>query len=389
MLLYIAVYFIIIIFAGLDAAFNKGRNHIIRCFLVYLSFIVLVFFRSFVDIDSLPDLRPYYDIWNEVGVYDWNHFFNVLSWGWSSVERGYLLLTKVNSSLYDDFAFHLTVCSIISIGCFTGTMFKYSKYFWASMLVYFPLIFPMSSYVLRQYLAMSVLLLSIPFVVKRKIIPFLLILLLAYYLHSTALLFTPVFFLYGIKKKRNLLLISLSIIMVISVLLPILGDSLMGMGDTFEYYSNTYINAEKYSKGAKLTSFFISSVYLFFYLFFLRENAFKDGINRLILICLLLSTVMSFMLTGVGLMFRIVAYFQMMYILAISKTMEYIKDRSIRIMFCVVVLSLNFIREFVMNSDSDVFGLKMDFNNMSIVFIILIMVSGSFIFKLYYKENLK
>ena len=97
------------------------------------------------------------------------------------------------------------------------------KYWWVAVLIFtFTFNFQLlGCSMMRQFLAMVVLLCSVRYVASRRIIPFLIVVALALSIHKTAIIFLPVFFLGGkvpdIKKIKWIIIYSLTFIFLLTL----------------------------------------------------------------------------------------------------------------------------------------------------------------------------
>lgn len=133
-------------------------------------------------------------------------------------EVGYTIFVWVLSHLFPSSQWLIILCTILSSVALFNFVNKNSCNVVLSLAAYvtFLLIFNIQG--LRQCLAMSICLFSFEYVKKRKLIPFLLTVLLAFLFHRTAIVFTVVYFVYGLKfSKINLL--TFFIVSLIAVLL--------------------------------------------------------------------------------------------------------------------------------------------------------------------------
>ena len=184
---------------------TKTRNF--DKFFMAITFLQLVVVHSFIDPLSVPDLPSYQDLFFELKRTKGFAFFSLEGIEQIDIEPGYLLLTKLVSLLSNSFVIFLLCVSIIIIGSYFFVIKKYSPYTFISVIMLLLTSFNQSIFVLRQHIAMGLCLLTIPFVVKREQIKFLLIVFVAFLFHRTAVIWIPVYYLYGLKKDRNLLMI--------------------------------------------------------------------------------------------------------------------------------------------------------------------------------------
>lgn len=150
---------------------------------------------------------------------------------------------------------------------------------------------------LRQGIAMSILLFSVEFVKKRKLIPFLLVVLLASQFHQTAIVFVIVYFLYNLELKPITLLVFSSI----GALMIAFSNVLISLGN--EYFERDYYG-DVDEGGFIATAIYV--IILVATLLFARKN--KE--NK--------SFAMFVYMTIMGLVFYIMRYFDAMIVERIS-----------------------------------------------------------------------
>lgn len=116
------------------------------------------------------------------------------------------------------------------------------------MFVYIMLYYQISFNAVQQIAAMAILLYSIQYIHKRKLIKFTLLMLIAMGFHSTAILFYPLYFLnflYGTQKRKVLKVLSFSVLILIminfsSFLFPIVNSI-----DFLSYYASSYLDSDR------------------------------------------------------------------------------------------------------------------------------------------------
>ena len=162
------------------------------------------------------------------------------------IERGYIFINSLFKQLGFTFNEFLLIIGVIS-STVTGIIFKkYSRY-----VLFVILIFLTKGYLYyfftaqRQILAMMICWLALQFVIQRKVIPFILLVLLASQFHSSALFFIIVYPLYLIKltKKRIIIFYIASILIGVLKIGALLSIFLGGylQQDSSEKLSN-YVN---------------------------------------------------------------------------------------------------------------------------------------------------
>lgn len=339
-------YIVIFVFLLLGAFLNNILRHTsyrsLKVFLHLIVFLSLVVFKSFIVPESVPDLSGYKESFLEFRMYDWKTAIQN-SQG-DAKEQGFLLFTKLLGIASSNFVVELFVIALIVTAAYYFFLMKYSDEIWVSLLMYFFYVFPKSSYIIRQYLAMAILLFAVKFILDKRLLPFFFIVVLASTMHRVSLLWLPVFFLYQIKNKKAFLWIIIGVMAVIYVALQELALVLNSLGGDFLRYGS-YLNDES---SVNYTGFFIMAFYLLLFVYFGRGRVFEEGVNRLVLIFLVLSAYLSFLRVGTfPLLFRVEAYFSQMIILAVPRILRFIKEKNKRLVVLigiVVVESYRFLK---------------------------------------------
>lgn len=127
---------------------------------------------------------------------------SISSLSFLDMEYGYLLLNRVLS--YFSHSPQLLFMATGFFIAFSTLRFieKNVRIFWLGVIIYLTLgkfFYDMNA--LRQALAVAILLFSYPFILKRKFIPFILITVAASFMHTSALFFTIIYFLYPLKLR--------------------------------------------------------------------------------------------------------------------------------------------------------------------------------------------
>ncbi len=190
MLIYIANFFSLYLY-----------NFIIKnkLFFVCLASLQLFLILALRANDLGPDLTAYQEMYYYIGSLSWDnlcsrlHFFSTaeLAIG-MGIESGYVLFNWLVYSL--GFSYHgfLVICALITIAPVGWFIKKYSKNPSLSFLVYVSTnLFFYNFGILRQSLAISILLCAVTFILKRQLLVSLLFVLLAFTFHRAAILWVP------------------------------------------------------------------------------------------------------------------------------------------------------------------------------------------------------
>lgn len=169
-------------------------------FFLFIAFAVLYITHAFKDPFSLLDTPEYVDGYIEVK----NRGIGELMRGGLyslKAEKGYVILTKIISYFFPANQMLFIFTSFIILLGYYVAFKRYSLIPWLAVLLFVIGGYNQSLFVLRQHMAMSIVLFSYPYIINRRFMPFLFYVLIAFFIHQTAVIFLPIYFLYGIKKK--------------------------------------------------------------------------------------------------------------------------------------------------------------------------------------------
>lgn len=164
---------------------------------------------------NVYDLRVYGDFYDKMCRTPWSKIFDV-----SEFEVGYAVLNKALSIVFPFTQAIILFEAAFCVFCVCYFIYKNTdKVFWA---FFFYVTLGSMGFMLtgfRQAIAMSICLLSVEFIKKKKLIWFIIFLALAITIHSSALVFLPLYFVVQskfIQKKKERLLFVVILMMVYS-----------------------------------------------------------------------------------------------------------------------------------------------------------------------------
>lgn len=196
-------------------------------------------------------------------------------------ELGYFWLTKVAAWMgLSNTVFLFLVAAIIYIPVFIS-IYRYSKVPIVSIFAYFGFgMFTYSLGLFRQFISISIALYGVKYVEKREFWKFVIIVIIAMFFHTTALVVLPVYFLNKMhSKKLSLMLMPLELIClfmgrkIILILISIFPKYVGYLGSKYDTSSGTYLMliliniiyflaVYLYSCGCKITPFYINTLFL-------------------------------------------------------------------------------------------------------------------------------
>jgi len=196
--------------AAFMAQRKTGRQKLLWAVLSALPLVLVSALRWNIGTDYFFSFAPEYEAikWHlsgrpeEVGLLTnvinaqihYTHAFHV-PWLFIGMERALIWLGA-------DVQWLFVVCSVFIAGCICTAIYRQSDFpAFALFLFVFSSNFFLSLNIMRQYMAIALCVLAFEPAQKRRPVPFLLLVLLAAQFHPSALVFLPVYFLYGIKVK--------------------------------------------------------------------------------------------------------------------------------------------------------------------------------------------
>lgn len=306
---------------------NKRNNNIRDKYYLLFSFILLGFIHVYKDISSVPDIIEYIEGFKEIGQYNFQYLFSntLVS---LKAEKGFIVFNKIISLFTDSPFWLLFFTSIIILSGYYYSIRKYSPFVWLSVILYMMGPYIQSIYVLRQHMAMSILLFSYTFIIKRKIVHFCFIALLAFSIHQSAIVFIPLYFLYCIKSMRNLIIIGVVLLFLAISNLDYIVELFVQRFLTDYIY---YLKGEEanWKMCALLSSVLVLRVWI------MKTSFLKDGIDRLLSLILFIGVFISYLGIGLPGVSRLNMYYSTCLFLVIPNTLSHVKYIGYRNIFAV------------------------------------------------------
>lgn len=203
-------YFFILAFIVFLAISNTIAKRKFYAPFYFMGVFFLFVFMAFRDVSIGTDLKTYLPLFEKLKSSSLIDFIGINS-EFIGYEKGYLLLNYI-ISFFGDSRLLLVIISGIYIYSVSHLISKFSPLPFLSLLLFVLANFYFSGMnLLRQYLAIAVLLFSLRYVINRSFIRFIIIVLIASSIHRTALVFTLIYFLYPIQLTRRYVVFVVSI----------------------------------------------------------------------------------------------------------------------------------------------------------------------------------
>ena len=328
----LVVFFILAAFLYLPTKRSMYKK-IDLCYLV-ITFLVLFVLHAFKNPWTLLDTPAYVEGFVEASETDWSI---LISEGFKlrdlKAEPGWVIMNKLLSMISSDSLILFLVTSFVILLGYFYAIKNYSNIVWLGVILFLLICFTRSLFVLRQFLAMAITLFACKYVVERKPIPFLLLLTLAFTMHQTAIIFLPVYLLYGIKNNKTLtyVLVGGGIFLMLAMGIFLRG-SLSYLNGYETYVDNAYLDGANYT-----TPIIMWATFAFRFLI-MKQDCLEKGTNRLLTIILLCGAILSMAGIGFAPTGRLGWYFTMPLCVIIPHTISQIRFVPLKMAAVMVFL---------------------------------------------------
>ena len=252
--------------------------------------------------------------------------FYILSWSFAKV------IPNVQ-------AWFALVSLIYLVGCALICYWESPDYAFSMLYLYCMGLFFFSMTGLRQTLAMGFIMMSYVFVVKRKFIPFLLLVLLARCFHRTSVIFIIIYPIANLKAGWWRLLVGLVVFMVILIFRDSIGAWMIAnlpdtmMDSTISSYANN-------SAGATASGFLIQALMFVFCLRYRKQVVYEVPHREALYNLASVGLIFQAAAVSIAEFFRISMYFNWSFMVLIPICMEYeAADKSYEFLRMLLVLA--------------------------------------------------
>lgn len=189
---------------------NSSLNKKIYCIIVSTQWILLTGLRDLsIGSDTISYYGGFTRVQNKSWTRLWYEFTNTYFGSLDEKDPGYGLLTKFIQLFTEDYRVFMFIVGMLFMIPFGIFIYKYSETPCTSFIIYsclFYSFFSITGY--RQSIATGlVCIIGYTFIKKRKLLPFILISILAFTIHKSCLVFFPFYFIANIKINKKTLFI--------------------------------------------------------------------------------------------------------------------------------------------------------------------------------------
>ena len=257
MWLYLLIFFIPV-FSYLS--FNPGRNQ--HSSFLFLFLLGLSLFVGFSDMFGGYDRYIYGEIFDNIADITTikGDYSDSLYYYYYSSEVGYTFLNVLISFFTENRYIFILIVTLIIYTCLFISLRKYTENYPLAVVLFMGLWFFFTFTYLRQVLAATIVWLSIQYVVERKFWKFLVVFLIGFSMHNSAIIFFPLYFI-PLKKFSPKLIVGVMIFLLLLGLSPL-------PNSFFEVYESSSIveRHAEYNASGELRIAYILEAFFFLYL---------------------------------------------------------------------------------------------------------------------------
>ena len=324
-------------FMELSKLIRLKKNNKIINLLLNLIVIQLFFISAFRSVNVGIDLQRYIPRYNLIADTKWSNIFglrNVVDF-----EYGYIIYNKIISVIFNNEQALIIITSLIVVFSFSLFIRNYSKIPWLSFYLFVTMgYFGGSFNILRQYLAMSIILFSLKYIIERDFLKFLICLIFAVSIHKTAAIFIVLYSLYKIRIN-SIYIILLSFFAII-------------IGFTSKYIIKFVLSGTSYSKflgeiGSGLgkgsgEGMLIVLLLVFLGMLFFNKNLKKlDPNTNLWFHMIIVAIFFNILALNLGVFERVMRFFTIAMIIVIPNILYFIKQKEMKLIGIVAVILLS------------------------------------------------
>ncbi|MDO5571243.1 MAG: EpsG family protein [Bacteroidales bacterium] len=328
MIPYLLIFLFVLLFTSYDVRETEISSNQRNIF-VFLIALVLSLFVGLRDMIGGYDVYIYGEIFDITpAITSFDSFMKIVRGEDTSLpqilEPGFLAFGGI-VKLFDDsrYTFFL-ILSVLSYMLIFKAFNKYMPFVFLAIFIFSCKFTLMSFVYVRQMLAMSIVWAAIPYIINRDIIKFFLLMLIAFLIHNSSLIFLPLYFLGLNTYKKPVILIALIGSFVLGLTTSFFSSALGTVGEAMDLEkASVYANV---SGGDVNIYYAIEAAIIGIGLYFTREKFYSSKISTLffnIAICYVCSTFITMRdATGV----RLVWYFMIGMVYAVSSLAYCFKD---------------------------------------------------------------
>lgn len=302
---------------------HTGHKKKIFLIIVYIILFLIVGLRNF---ETGNDTINYLKFFDNTTQSKWN----MLTTG--HFEPGYVIFNIILSYFTTNSRLFLIITSFIFSTVIITFISKESKHPYISIIIYIGLLlFYYSMTMIRQFMAIMIIIYAYKYVKTRNLIKYILSILLACTFHMTAIIAIFIYPMYILKISKKIICIMISFSILLSFAIPLCIENILSIAGRTGFYSD------------RLWSYNVSNIlytliYLILFIIFfktLKKYNNKEQINDFYLLMILSSSCINLLGISMNVLSRLAMYYSIFTIIAVPNMIECINIKKIREKFYI------------------------------------------------------
>jgi hypothetical protein len=262
--------------------------------LVIIGFLFFFGLRGFI----LSDWINYYSLFADIPSLIHSNFLTLyqhqyieeygtdISQGTAGIEIGFIYFTSILKTFFPNYHLWILVNSIIDVILLDIFFRRYSKYYTLGFIFFFVFYgVTIECNLMRNVKAILLFLLSLKYLQERKIIPYMLLNIVGYLFHSSAIIFFPLYFLLhkkiSVKILWTIFIIGNFIYLTqIKFISPILIGLSNYMGDRMSILISLYLGSDS-NQSHGITIGYLERIISFIIIMKFRKKLFENSVNNI------------------------------------------------------------------------------------------------------------
>ena len=325
-----------IILALLDHTNNSGVSGNRATYLHLFSGTILLLLFIFNDHSLLPDLPDYINYFNVIGETPWRELVNIRKYIYIKEDYGFIYSFKIIHSLFDSEIFLFAVIGVFIIFSYLYFVRMFSTGILSPIFFYLAYSFYENLFLIRQSIAVGILLISLKFLVQQRKLRFFTMICVAFTFHQTSIVMLLVLLMDSLKNYRQLIGVTSVVIILGAYLRKILISSFAVNLDGYETYSQYDLNS------SNLVPLFIGLIFLSVLIFYIcNENVVYDREAKVIINMAVVFLIIEMLRFGLfGVFGRLNMFFAPCWFIIIPGAVQSIQSRLLRLSFLCAFVSL-------------------------------------------------
>ncbi len=352
LLVNLILFLLICFIVNIQVASQKEKDKV----LIFCAIVQVLFFQTFKDINSLPDIPGYIEAYKYICREDATYLGAT---GYYKMQYGYYIYNKLLSFISDNpYYFTFVTGGVISLS-YIFFIKKYSPIIWFSLVLYL-MSFTQSTFVLRQYTAIAICIFSFPLLFKQKFIWCGLLWVTAITIHPTAIFYGMIYILYFIKNDKLLITFYVALFLLLYKLLPMFVNLFV---DNVDGYLS-YLENDSVEYSTTLIYIFIFGMAYFFIVHEMNsQHKDIDEETKLMIKMLGVTAIIPLAATfsrTSEIVPRLLMYFTFVQFVVIAKTLDCIRLRLVKYVAYILYFFI-FFYQFYISDNSRIFDFKLIF----------------------------